>query len=65
MPLIKPIKELKNTTKPSVIANKEQESNIITNIDQAIFESEKEFAKTGEYMDADKAFTELEDKYYA
>ncbi|MCR5101737.1 MAG: hypothetical protein K6B41_10325 [Butyrivibrio sp.] len=29
-------------------------------IDQAIYDAEKEFAETGEYVDADVAFAELE-----
>ena len=33
-------------------------------IDQAIYEAEKEFTETGEYVDADVAFVELEKKYF-
>ena len=32
-------------------------------IDQAIFEAEQEFAETGEAVDADVAFSELEKKF--
>ncbi len=42
--------------------------NVVVNnenhIDQAIYDAEKEFAETGEYVDADAAFTELEGKYF-
>lgn len=33
-------------------------------IDQAIYDAEKEFSETGEYVDADVAFAELEKKYF-
>ena len=33
-------------------------------IDQAIFEAENEFAETGDYIDSDIAFAELENKYF-
>ena len=33
-------------------------------IDQAIFEAEQEFAETGEAVDAEVAFSELEKKYF-
>lgn len=33
-------------------------------IDQAIYEAEKEFTETGEYVDADVALAELEKKYF-
>ena len=33
-------------------------------IDQAIFEAEQEFAETGEAIDAEVAFSELEKKYF-
>ena len=33
-------------------------------IDQAIYEAEEEFAKTGETVDAATAFSELEKKYF-
>ncbi len=33
-------------------------------IDQAIYEAEKEFTETDEYVDADVAFVELEKKYF-
>ena len=33
-------------------------------IDQAIYYAEKEFTETGEYVDADVAFVELEKKYF-
>lgn len=86
MPLIMPIKDLRNTNELSTLAHKEHEPIFITKngysdlvvmsselydsfakenrIDQAIFESEKEFAETGEYIDAEKAFAELENKYF-
>ena len=86
MPLIIPIKDLRNTTKISEMAHKEKEPIFITKngysdlvvmsselydsfarenrIDQAIYEAEKEFAETGESMDAAEAFKELEIKYF-
>ena len=86
MPLIMPIKDLRNTTEICDIAHKEREPIFITKngysdlvvmsselydsfarenrIDQAIFEAEKEFAETGESMDAKDVFEELEKKYF-
>ena len=86
MPIIMPIKDLRNTNELSAIAHKEREPIFITKngysdlvvmsselydsfakenrIDQAIYESEKEFAETGEYVDAAEAFAELEKKYF-
>lgn len=86
MPLIMPIKDLRNTNEISAIAHKEHEPIFITKngysdlvvmsselydsfakenrIDQAIFEAEKEFAETGESLDAADAFAELEKKYF-
>ena len=86
MPLIMPIKDLRNTNEISAIAHKEREPIFITkngysdlvvmsselydsfarenHIDQAIYDAEKEFAETGEYVDADVAFAKLEKKYF-
>ena len=86
MPIIMPIKDLRNTTEISEIAHKEREPIFITKngysdlvvmsselydsfakenrIDRAIFEAEKEFAETGESMDAADAFKKLEMKYF-
>ena len=86
MPLIMPIKDLRNTSEISEIAHKEREPIFITKngysdlvvmsselydsfarenrIDQAIFEAEKEFAETGEAVEAKTAFDELEKKYF-
>ena len=87
MPLIIPIKDLRNTDEISAIAHKEREPIFITKngysdlvvmsselydsfarenrIDQAIYDADKEqFAETGEYVDADVAFAELEKKYF-
>ena len=86
MPLIMPIKELRNTTELSDMAHKEQEPIFITKngysdlvvmsselydcfarenrIDQAIFEAEKEFAETGESVNAKDVFDELEKKCF-
>lgn len=85
MPLIMPIKDLRNTSEISAIAHEEREPIFITKngysdlvvmsselydsfarencIDQAIYTAEKEFTETGEYVDADVAFAELERKY--
>ena len=86
MPIIMPIKDLRNTTEISEIAHKEREPIFITKngysdlvvmsselydsfmresrIDQAIYEAEKEFSETGEAMDAEDVFTDLEKKYF-
>ena len=80
MPLIMPIKELRNTTEISNIAHKEQEPIFITKngysdlvvmssarinrIDQAIFESEQEIANGAEAVDAEIVFAELEKKHF-
>lgn len=86
MPIIMPIKELRNTKELSTIAHKECEPIFITNngysdlvvmsselydrfahenrIDQAIYEAEKEFAETGDYLNAKDAFAELEHRYF-
>jgi PHD/YefM family antitoxin component YafN of YafNO toxin-antitoxin module len=86
MPIIMPIKDLRNTTEISEIAHKEREPIFITKngysdlvvmsselydsfarenrLDQAIFEAEKDFAETGESMDARDVFEELEKKYF-
>ena len=86
MPIIMPIKDLRNTNEISAMAHKEHEPIFITKngysdlvvmsselydsfakenrIDQAIFEAEKEFAETGESVDAASAFAELENKYF-
>ncbi len=86
MPLIMPIKDLRNTNEISALAHKVCEPIFITKngysdlvvmsselydkfarenrIDQAIFEAEKDFAETGESIDADVAFAELEKKYF-
>ena len=86
MPLIMPIKDLRNTTEISELAHKEREPIFITKngysdlvvmsselydsfarenrIDQAIFEAEKEFGGTGEAMDAQDVFRQLEMKYF-
>ena len=53
MPLIMPIKDLRNTTE---ISN-------INRIDQAIFESEQEIANGAEAVDAEIVFAELEKKH--
>ncbi len=84
MPIIMPIKDLRNTNAISEIAHKKREPIFITKngysdlvvmsselydsfakenrIDQAIFEAEKEFAETGEFVEAEDAFAELEKK---
>ena len=59
MPLIMPIKDLRNTTEISNIAHKEQEP-----IFQAIFESEQEIANGAEAVDAEIVFAELEKKHF-
>lgn len=86
MPIILPIKDLRNTTEISDIAHKEQEPIFITkngysdlvvmsselydkfakinHIDQAIYESEKEFLNAGESVDAAIVFEELEKKHF-
>lgn len=86
MPLIMPIKELRNTTEISEIAHREREPIFITKngysdlvvmsselydsfardnrIDVAIFEAEKEFAETGEAMEANDIFVKMEQKYF-
>ncbi len=50
-----PIKDLRNTNDGFARENR---------IDQAIYGAEKEFAETGEYVDADVAFAKLEKKYF-
>lgn len=79
MPIIIPIKDLRNTTEISSIAHKEQEPIFITKngyselydkfartnrIDQAIFESEQEMSDGAEAIDAEIVFTELEKKHF-
>lgn len=74
MPLIMPIKDLRNTTEISNIAHKEQDPIFITKlydkfarinrIDQAIFESEQEIANGAEAVDAEIVFAELEKKHF-
>ena len=76
MPLIMPIKELRNTNEISNLAHKEQEPIFITKngysdrfarinrIDQAIFESEQEIANGAEALDAEAVFAELEKKHF-
>ena len=85
MPLIIPMKDLKNTNEISALAHTVHEPIFITmngysdlvvmsselydsfarenHIDKAIYDAEKEFVATGEYVDADVAFAELEKKY--
>ena len=80
MPLILPIKDLRNTTEISNLAHKEQEPIFIdlvvmscelydkfariNRIDQAVFEAEQEVANGAEPLDADTVFTELEKKHF-
>ncbi len=86
MPIIMPIRDLRNTSEISSIAHKEQEPIFITKngysdlvvmsaelydrfarmnqIDQAVFESEKEMTETGKDYDIDQAFDILDKKYY-
>jgi len=52
MPLIMPIKDLRNTTEISNIAHKEH------------FESEQEIANGAEAVDAEIVFSELEKKHF-
>ena len=85
MPLIMPIKDLRNTTEISNIAHKEQEPIFITKngygdlvvmsieayeemfetarTDAAIAQAEKEFASSGELLDAREALSSLRRKY--
>ena len=42
--------------------NRENET-LDNRIDQAIFEAEREFAETGEAVDAQEAFAQLDKKY--
>lgn len=86
MPVIMPIKELRNTSEISDMAHKMQEPIFITKngysdlvvmsselydkfsrtnrINQAIYESEKELEEDGVSIDLDKAFEQLDKKYY-
>ena len=86
MPMIVPIRDLRDTSRISELAHKQQEPIYITkngysdlvvmsaeyyerfarenHIDQAIYEAEQEFAETGECVDANVAFAELEKKYF-
>ena len=86
MPMIMPIRDLRDTSRVSEIAHKQQEPIYVTKngysdlvvmsaeyfdrfarenrIDQAIFEAEQEFTETGEAVDAEVAFSELEKKYF-
>ena len=86
MPIILPIRDLRDTSKVSELAHKNREpihftkngySDLVVmsseyydwfarenRIDQAIFEAEQEFAETGEAIDAEDAFSELEKKYF-
>ncbi|MBR2143181.1 type II toxin-antitoxin system Phd/YefM family antitoxin [Anaerovibrio sp.] len=86
MPLIMPIKDLRNTNELSSLAHKSREPIFITkngysdlvvmsselydsfmrenSIDYAIYKAEKEFAETGETVEAKAAFDELEKKYF-
>ena len=86
MPLILPIRDLRNTSEISELAHKEQQPIFITKngysdlvimsselydkfvkitqIDQAIYESEKEMKEGGEAIDLDNAFDRLNKKYY-
>lgn len=86
MPIIMPIRDLRNTTEISEIAHKNREPIFVTKngysdlvvmstelydsfakenrIDQAIFEAEKEFAESGEAVDAADVFNEMEKKYF-
>ena len=86
MPLIVPIKDLRNTNEISSLAHKSKEPIFITKngysdlvvmsselydsfvrengIDYAIYKAEKEFAETGEAVDAKAAFEELEKKHF-
>lgn len=86
MPLIMPMKDLRNTTEISAIAHRNREPIFITKngysdlvvmstelydsfakenrIDQAIFEAEKDFAETGEAVEAEAVFADLEKKFF-
>ena len=70
MPIIMPIRDLRNTSEISEIAHKEQEPIFIdkfagvNRIDQAIYESELEAANGFEPVDAEEVFSELEKKYF-
>ena len=86
MPTIMPIRDLRDTSKISEIAHKQQEPIHITkngysdlvvmsaelyeryekeyHIDQAITEAEYEYESTGEAIDVEEAFDELEKKYF-
>ena len=63
MPLILPIRELRNTSEISDMTHKEQEP-IFIQIDQAIYESEKETNQGGESISLEDAFERLNKKYY-
>lgn len=62
MPLIKPIKDTRNTTEISNITHKEQV--LINHIDKAIYESERELATGAEAVDAEIVFAELEKRHF-
>lgn len=62
MPLIKPIKDTRNTTEISKITHKEQV--LINHIDKAIYESERELATGAEAVDAEIVFAELEKRHF-
>ena len=69
MPLIMPIKELRNTSEISAIAHKHQEPIFVTKngySDLVIMSSEleKEIQNGAKAVDADIVFTELEKKYF-
>lgn len=86
MPLILPIRDLRNTSEISDMAHKEQEPIFITKngysdlvvmsselydkfakinqIDQAIYESEREMNEGGESISLEDAFERLNKKYY-
>ena len=75
MPIIMPIKALRDTGEISELAHKEQEPIVmsselydkfarINRIDQAIYESEQEAAGSAEALEANAVFEELEKKYF-
>ena len=75
MPIIMPIKDLRNTTEISNIAHKEQEPIFITKngySDLVVmsselydkFESEQEAANGADAVDAETVFAELEKKHF-